>query len=460
MPRWAIVALAVLTVGVLVGAAFAAVFGARQVVRRIGEIEIEQPADEEFSFSDVAGCLRKAESEIAPGLETGEQAEAADPIKAVSARVELIRGLKFTKPVEPRFLSAGEFTRRVTRDFERQFTDEEAVVNSRLLSLLGAMPAGADLKELISGALGAGVLGFYDDDSGELVVRESGGDRGLNPMEEVVLAHELDHALTDQVLDLPASVEDDEPGSEDSSTAALSLVEGDASLVDTVYSTAGLSREERGGFGIPLSKGGQSKQLEALPHFIQRELSFPYMEGLKFVCHLVTNGGWARVDAAYKDLPQTSAQILFAQRYDSKEAALDPPDPSPLEEPWKRERKFALGAAPMLFLFEAPGGDTGRAVNAPMRSASSWAGGELELWSRGQATAAGIALMQRPGGGLCDAVKSWYSKAFPTSRGARAETGEVLAVDGLDQDAVVRCSGTEVRVGIAPDLATARKLTQ
>jgi hypothetical protein len=458
MPRWAIVALALLTVGVLVGVAFLAVFGARQVVRRIGEIEIEPPGGDEFSFSDVAACLRKVESEIGQGLDTGEQSEAADPIKAVGDRVELIRGLEFTKPVEPRFLTSGEFTRRVTRDFEREFTSEEAAVNSRLLGLLGAMPAGADLKELISGALGAGVLGFYDDDSGELVVRESGGDRSLSADEEVVLAHELDHALTDQVLDLPAIVDDDDPGTEDSSTGALSLVEGDASLVDTVYARAGLSTEERGGIGAPLSKGSQSSQLQTLPHFIQRELSFPYMEGLQFVCHLFSNGGWQRVDAAYKELPQTSAQILFAERYDSKEAALDPPDPAPLDAPWKVERKFALGAAPMLFLFEAPGGDTGRAVNSPLQSASSWAGGELELWSRNEASAAGIALMQRPGGRLCDAVKSWYSKAFPTSRAAPAEIGEVLAVDGVDQDAVIRCSGTEVRVGIAPDLATARAL--
>jgi hypothetical protein len=60
---------------------------------------------------------------------------------------------------------------------------------------------------------------------------------------------------------------------------------------------------------------------------------------------------------------------------------------------------------------------------------------------------------------LCDAVARWYEAAFG-GRDTGVRPGESLALDGEAQDAVLSCRGTEVRLGIGPDLATARALVR
>ena len=39
---------------------------------------------------------------------------------------------------------------------------------------------------------------------------------------------------------------------------------------------------------------------------------FPYLSGLSYACRLYVDGGWPAV-AAYDDLPQTTAEILFPE---------------------------------------------------------------------------------------------------------------------------------------------------
>jgi hypothetical protein len=169
-------------------------------------------------------------------------------------------------------------------------------------------------------------------------------------------------------------------------------------------------------------------------------------------------GGWDAVDAAYDDLPTTSAEILDPQRYGT--GAVDPRDPGDLGGDWRRGRTTTLGAADLLWLFEAPGDDTTRALEDARTRALAWTGGELAVWTSGGDTAVGVALTQRPDGPLCDAVTTWYERAFPDSTEAPTRREERLVREGGRQTAVVTCAGDEVRLGIGPDLATARALAE
>jgi hypothetical protein len=113
-----------------------------------------------------------------------------------------------------------------------------------------------------------------------------------------------------------------------------------------------------------------------------------------------------------------------------------------------------------MWLFEAPGGDESKALSDAKGRVESWAGGEVRLWSRGSRTALGIALVARVGSDeLCRSVGEWYDAAFDDSQ-VDSETGEQLARDGHRQDAVLWCSKDEVRLGIGPDIATARAIVQ
>lgn len=388
---------------------------------------------------------------------TAEQ-QVADIIKAV----EEVRGLRFTKAPTPVFLSPDALKDRVRRSVDAELPDDVARTESRVLIALGALPPGSNLKALILQALGDQVVGFYDTRTGELVVAESGGRGRLGGQARIILSHELDHALTDQTLGLPVGDGRPPAGTEDAALAGLTLVEGDATLLMQLYGLGHVPLTEQLG-GISAALVAQ-EQLARLPQFIQRQLTFPYLQGLSFACGLHGQGGWKAVDAAYRDPPTTTAQVLFPERYTAREAAADAPDPASPGAGWDPAAPQAFGAAHLLWLFEAPGGETERALDDALDKVAAWGGGELRSWSRGDQTAVGVSVAPRSGRAqaLCDTMAAWYRAAFPEDRAVDARPGEELAVDGARQDAVVRCrtggDAPAVVVGIGPDLATARSV--
>jgi HAMP domain-containing protein len=386
------------------------------------------------------------------------QAGPADPkaeIRRLARQVERLRGLRFKRPVDAELLDDNEIDARVAELFRSEYPRERAELEGRILAALGAVPPGSDLYELRLGALQSQVAGLYVPQTGELLVR-GGGE--LDSLERLVLVHELEHALADQALDLPVPERPD-PERADSEAARLALVEGDATLTMQRYSLGSLDfsnlMELVGQAGTLLQS---QEDLERLPHYLRQELTFPYLTGLSFVCDRYIDGGWEAVDRAYAAPPAGTDQLMFPERYGEKRKG-EPAELGELDEPWSRRLASEFGAAPLRWLLEAPGGDPDAALPGSERATAAWGGGRLELWTDGEDTALGLALRQRPGEeGLCEAVARWYESAFPDAQPADTEDGEQLASDGPRQDAVLRCDGGEVMLGIAPDLASAREV--
>jgi hypothetical protein len=443
--------LAVILAGVVASAA---------IVRLGAEPEPEPPQTPSrrvdlFGPSFSAGmCVGRAEGSVSV---PGGAIRDTSTVDGVAQALEAIRELTFQELPQPRYLPPAQMTREVEASFTEDYPDQEAEEDERALALLGAIPPDMDLKATLSGFVGEQVTGFYDPETGDLVVMGSPGE--LDPVEKVTLAHELDHALTDQVLGIPLE-EPPAPGEEDSALAVRALAEGDATLAMSIFASRALSYEEQLSANFSAPDEGSIEELTRVPHYIVRTMLFPYLEGLLFVCGLQVEGGWEAVDAAYDVPPTTTAQILFPERYEVGEEAVDPRDPGTLRAPWTRSDVSAVGAADLLFLFEAPGGNVDAALDEPMGRAAAWSGGEMHLWRRGEDSALGVSLVQRPGEApLCDAMARWYGAAFQGLNGG-PRANERLALDGETQDAVMRCPGDEVRLGIGPDLATARALVR
>lgn len=378
-------------------------------------------------------------------------------VRQIADQVEKLRELDYTTEVEADFLGDGALERRISDLFLEEYTPELADAEARVLGLLGAVPPGSDMAELRREALEGQVAGFYVPETKELVVRSSGD---VGAVEKITLAHELEHALADQKLDLPVP-EDPDPSRADQDLASLALVEGDATLTMQQYALQHLGFDEQLALASDPTVLQAQQQLAELPHYLQQELGFPYLEGLNFVCDIYSEGGWDAVDEAYANPPTSTDQILFPERYGAGEEAADPRDPGSLEEPWQEELSSSLGAVELKWLFEAPGGDTSAALSDPDAAIAAWGGGELTLWTDGEQSAVGVALVEREGeSGLCEAVTGWYEAAFPDASEASPEGDETLVSDGAAQDAVVACSGSDVRLGIAPDLNDARALTE
>ncbi|HEX2031173.1 MAG TPA: hypothetical protein VHL78_07220 [Actinomycetota bacterium] len=405
------------------------------------------PGDEELAECVAAG------GPPGPGVPTagGIRAE----VRAVARQVERIRELRFEDRVEPEFVTPEEMARRVRRLFEEEYTPALAEADRRILGALGAVPRDVDLRELRGRALEGQVAGFYIPSTGELVVRSSG--EGLEPLDRVTLAHELEHALADQRFDLPIP-ERLRVGHEDADLAGLALVEGDATLTMQRYAL-GLPFADQLALFDPAALAQAGAGLKGLPPYLQRELLFPYEGGLRFVCALFSAGGWDAVDGAYAEPPASTSQILFPERYARRQDPVDPADPARPGPRWSAEPARSFGAVNLLWLFEAPGGAPQRAVAAPLRSAGAWGGGEVHLWTRGPRSAVAMALAERPGTDLlCRGVTAWYRAAFPGAEPVSTRPGERLAVQGGAQDALVACTEDQVLVAIAPDLDTARAM--
>jgi hypothetical protein len=152
---------------------------------------------------------------------------------------------------------------------------------------------------------------------------------------------------------------------------------------------------------------------------------------------------------------------MYPERYRQREGAVDVSPLGDLSGSWDKLGGSALGASDLFVLFSAPGGETSRALDDPTAAAAGWAGGDVEVWSKGKDSALSMAIAERePEDELCSAVHAWYRVAFPEEGTVEGRPGDVMAVAGSDRAALLRCDDSEVRLGIGPTLHVARSLIE
>jgi hypothetical protein len=380
---------------------------------------------------------------LAPSGFTGEvdevEGNAPEQVDEIGDLVAGDRGLGFVAgEPEPTFLEPAATGQRVIDLNRDELTPEEADLDARLLESLGAIDPGTDLREITFELLASGVAGFYVPSTGELVVRADDPDQPLDPGEQVTLAHELDHALADQNHELLD--EDLDLRGADAALAGLSFIEGDANLAGQRFALAHISLQDQVDMSQTPEVTEAQSTLDAAPHFLARQLLFPYREGMTFVCSRFLEGGWGAVDQLYANPPATTIEILVPERLGQPPATV--PETASPPAPWTEARRDTFGAADLLFLFEAPGDDETRALADPMGAASAWAGGSYRLYVNGSASALSLSLAAVTGqeATLCAAIE------------------EFAAAAELPGSAVVRCEGPSVRLGVAPDPAVAETL--
>lgn len=380
------------------------------------------------------------------GEETLEQ-----QIERVAADVAELREMRFEQVPEPRLINPVDLAARVEQLID-EYTEEEADVDRRILATLGAVPDDVDLRSLLRDALSEQVAGFYDPETEELVVVSTGDGSRLGPMGEITLAHELDHALVDQVIGLPHEPEVPE-GAEDRALAEAALVEGDATLLMIQYAQSHLASDDSTElFSEGTELMGRSEALDALPHYVARSLLFPYEEGLRYAAALYSERGWFGVDEALRSPPPSTLAVLDPARYLRGEVEpVEVPDPSG-PEGWERRTQRSFGAADLLFLFEAPGGEPERELDDPTAAATRWRGGQIGLFE--QDGRDGVAIVLSADEGLCEAAVEWYDASFTDDR----RDGRNRAWDGAERAAVIECGEDAVRIGVGPDREAAAAL--
>ncbi len=375
-------------------------------------------------------------------------ADVETQVDAIQSIIESERGLASGDDINIEFVSRDEVRKRAVDINADELDTDAAAVDSRLLAALGAVEPGTDLVQTQLDALDAGVGGFYNPETAELVI----GSEEMDGMGTFITSHELVHALADRNLSLPDQQAIAEESGSDAAYAALNAVEGDASLYSQRFISNHLPMDEL--LSLQSTSDQTQADLDGLPHFVARELEFPYIDGMTFSCDVFLEGGWDAVDATYDDPPTTTAQILFPDRYRDGEEAVDVRDPAG-PGGWNQLNTDTFGAADLQFLLEAPGDDEDAALSDLEERVAAWAGGEVTTWGREDDTAVGLVLADRGGSTpLCDTVTEFYAAAFPDAE--RSDDGDDTVFSGSSQNAVVSCQDSEVALGTGPDTETAR----
>jgi hypothetical protein len=374
-------------------------------------------------------------------------------VDQVSAQVAELRELEWQEDVEVAFLDDAA-TRQRLEELTALDDDARASLEAQeqLLIAMRAVDEDIDLEAVQQQLLGDAVAGFYVSTTGETVVRVP--EEGVpGPADRITLAHELDHALTDQVLGLPDRTAPPLDGDRDAATAALAVIEGDATLLMSQWAIAHLSLFDQLQLATDPAIAGSTASLDGIPSVIVADLLFPYTAGLDWVCDRWLDGGWTVIDAAYADPPTTTAEILFG-------TPVEPTTPVSLDGPgagFGQLERTTFGAAELSFHLDAPGGDPARALDDVLERTAAWGGGESTVWSDGNSTAAGLTLIDSGASpvSLCTTMTDWAERAFADARRVERSTG--VGFDGA-RSAAVSCSGDAVLVGLAEDLGVATRV--
>jgi hypothetical protein len=265
-----------------------------------------------------------------PGSIVRKNAVDTAVLASVERTVERVRGLRFTAPVPGQVLDEAEVAALLDGELAREFPPGELERLQAVYTRLGFLAPGTQLKAALQELYADQIAALYNPRTKTLSLTTNGLRQqtfmlkmlafftGRDLLGEVLVAHELTHALQDQHYGLPTTTPPITAAHGDRSIARRALVEGDASLVSVAYLLP-----------APLDPGTVQRfteqvavipeELQArhpnVPEIIRAALAFQYNTGSVFASAAYLRGGWPAVDAAHRDPPTSSEQVLHPEKY-------------------------------------------------------------------------------------------------------------------------------------------------
>jgi hypothetical protein len=356
-------------------------------------------------------------------------------------------GVPFRQPVPVDFLKRDELPAYLKDLFDAEYTEEQARADERLLGAFDLLPAGTALRALRARVLEENVAGFYDERPGKQRLFAVSEDRTFSPMNQIVLAHELRHALQDQYQTLDSYLDKDVSDFDDRRLAWTSLLEGDATLVMERFMQMRL-----GALGLPVSEDTDPAALGApglldvpgAPPVVRDQLVEPYLIGLAFARAVWKRGGPQALRDAWKEPPESTEQVLHPEKYFHRESPRKVQPSLKAPSGSRVVSEGVLGELLLRTLVEEGGGP----------ATEGWAGDGWRLWDvRGRTALAWrsewdthrdaaefhAALRARLARrGAADWREGW--EVYPASRGFRMAariSGDAVDLASADDDALL-----------------------
>lgn len=302
--------------------------------------------------------------------------------KKIAQQIEQFRGLKFKSDVDRTFLTRKQFRKRLQKNAAEDSDNKEVERATRVLVAFGLAPEGVDLLERNRKYAGESVGGFYDLKTKKLYIIDT--DRKLDPLSESIYSHELTHALQDQHFDLDTLRKKLKGGNDDKARALTSFIEGDATAVQTTYvqSVPGLAAKIRSQAGKRQPDPGVVKNT---PRIIVESFRFPYSAGPVFAAALYRHGGFKALNAAYKDPPTSTEQIIHPEKYIKRDEPVDvklPDLSATLGAGWKKLNENTFGEFEIVVLLMGEQASK-EDFQAALADAAGWDGDRYALYASG-----------------------------------------------------------------------------
>lgn len=245
----------------------------------------------------------------------------------IEVGIQKIRQLSFKSNVPIVLKTPDQVEQMVIEDLKRDYTDEQLEADGEAGAMLGLYPVGIDLKAETVKLLKTQIAGFYDPHGKQMVLVEGAYKLGFwdrmfefvarrDLVNEMLLAHELTHALQDQNFGLQDQLDKLKQHS-DAQLAIKTVAEGDATLAGFAYIVGRMDASLADTLydhmkDLPQTFAAQSK---GTPTGVSIPLIFQYSAGVRFVGEAYKHGGWSAVDSLYRKRPESIQQIMHPEMY-------------------------------------------------------------------------------------------------------------------------------------------------
>lgn len=298
-------------------------------------------------------------------------------IDELKKKVSEIGKLPFIKDVPLKEIDREYLENFLNSYFRKEFPEEKAEREERLLRYLGLWNSEKKLNSLRKEILFNQVVAFYDELDSKSVYYISLKGGPFSDLNAMVLAHELRHAVQDQHFNIGKylmGLSD----FDDRKMAILSAIEGDANLLMLKFSgiepSLFISFSEK----ISLTTFKLIPDKENIPLILKNSLIFPYFSGLKFVYEIFSRGGWEEINKVFLSPPSSTEQIIHPEKF--IEIREEPSEVKSFYSPgsgWKLSASFVGGEFFIATFFENHGLDENRIV------AEGWGNDVINFWERG-----------------------------------------------------------------------------
>ena len=252
-------------------------------------------------------------------------------VPAIAESLTQISGMKLYHPVPCAFITKekiNEFLKKRVHDNENP---EDIRAEELVLKKFGFVPPDFNLADSTVDLLTEQAAAFYDYNKKKLFITET----TPSDSQDMVLAHELAHALADQSFHLARYIRQGRK-SDDGATARLAVMEGQATWLMSEYLArrAGRSLRDSPEMVALMSSdndagGGQYPVFENAPLYLRQTLVFPYTKGMLFQNAVLQRDGQAAFAEVFRRAPLSTQQILHPDKYFDKVAPTEPDLPHP-----------------------------------------------------------------------------------------------------------------------------------